>query len=407
MESENQNESGNKSKKMLLIVGIILIIIVALIAMVMVMNKTPKAIFEEQIDKLLSYENAEDHKSMKMNMELSMNVEGGQETEEMANLLNDAKMSFNVEVDNETKDEQYRIELTKGDNEIINASAKMDSESEKAYINLGELFNKTIEMDISEMFEDGANATESLNFMQLLTAKKAEAILKKEIKAQLKNEYFTSEKSTIDSENVTKNMLKMSGKELKDTIKTICQNLSQNDEFINCFENGDEVKSMLQDIIYEVDDDKISDVTYLELDLYTKGIFPKIVRVDFVITENNQEIRVQVTQVSNEEYAYQILQNNEQAIEGTVKIQDNDNQAKVEVTATAEGTTVTATATGNIVYDEELSQFDMNDVVATEELTMEDIMILYGNFLQSNLYDIIEQFSGDTSLMSGNSYMFE
>ncbi len=407
MESENQNESSNKSKKMLLIVGIILIIIVALIAMVMVMNKTPKAIFEEQIDKLLSYENAEDHKSMKMNMELSMNVEGGQETEEMANLLNDAKMSFNVEVDNETKDEQYRIELTKGDNEIINASAKMDSESEKAYINLGELFNKTIEMDISEMFEDGANATESLNFMQLLTAKKAEAILKKEIKAQLKNEYFTSEKSTIDSENVTKNMLKMSGKELKDTIKTICQNLSQNDEFINCFENGDEVKSMLQDIIYEVDDDKISDDTYLELDLYTKGIFPKIVRVDFVITENNQEIRVQVTQVSNEEYAYQILQNNEQAIEGTVKIQDNDNQAKVEVTATAEGTTVTATATGNIVYDEELSQFDMNDVVATEELTMEDIMILYGNFLQSNLYDIIEQFSGDTSLMSGNSYMFE
>lgn len=407
MESENQNESSNKSKKMLLIVGIILIIIVALIAMVMVMNKTPKAIFEEQIDKLLSYENAEDHKSMKMNMELSMNVEGGQETEEMANLLNDAKMSFNVEVDNETKDEQYRIELTKGDNEIINASAKMDSESEKAYINLGELFNKTIEMDISEMFEDGANATESLNFMQLLTAKKAEAILKKEIKAQLKNEYFTSEKSTIDSENVTKNMLKMSGKELKDTIKTICQNLSQNDEFINCFENGDEVKSMLQDIIYEVDDDKISDDTYLELDLYTKGIFPKIVRVDFVITENNQEIRIQVTQVSNEEYAYQILQNNEQAIEGTVKIQDNDNQAKVEVTATAEGTTVTATATGNVVYDEELSQFDMNDVVATEELTMEDIMILYGNFLQSNLYDIIEQFSGDTSLMSGNSYMFE
>lgn len=407
MESENQNESSNKSKKMLLIVGIILIIIVALIAMVMVMNKTPKAIFEEQIDKLLSYENAEDHKSMKMNMELSMNVEGGQETEEMANLLNDAKMSFNVEVDNETKDEQYRIELTKGDNEIINASAKMDSESEKAYINLGELFNKTIEMDISEMFEDGANATESLNFMQLLTAKKAETILKKEIKAQLKNEYFTSEKSTIDSENVTKNMLKMSGKELKDTIKTICQNLSQNDEFINCFENGDEVKSMLQDIIYEVDDDKISDDTYLELDLYTKGIFPKIVRVDFVITENNQEIRIQVTQVSNEEYAYQILQNNEQAIEGTVKIQDNDNQAKVEVTATAEGTTVTATATGNVVYDEELSQFDMNDVVATEELTMEDIMILYGNFLQSNLYDIIEQFSGDTSLMSGNSYMFE
>lgn len=407
MESENQNESSNKSKKMLLIVGIAVVIIIALIAVVMVMNKNPKAIFEKQIDKLFTCENAEDHKSMKMNMELSMNVDGDEETEEMANLLNDAKMSFNMEVDNETNDELYGIKLTKGEDEIINASAKMDSETQKAYINLGELFNKTIEMDISEMFEDGADATESLNFMQLLTAKKAEAILKKEIKAQLKNEYFASEKTTIDGQNVTKNMLKMSGKELKDTVKAICQNLSQNDEFINCFEDREEVKSMLQDIIDEVDDIEISDDTYFELDLYTKGIFPEIVRVDLVVTEDGEETRIQVTQTSNEEYAYQILQNNEKSIEGTVKIQDNGDQAKAEVTATAEGITVTATATGKVVYDEELSQFDMNDVVSSDELTMEDIMVLYGNLLQSNLYEIIQQFSGNAGLMSDDSYMFE
>lgn len=399
MESENKNEKGNKLKKLSLVVIIAIVAIITLAVIAMAANKTPKAIFEKQIDKLFTYENAEDHQSMKMNMELSMNVEGGEETEEMANFLNDAKMSFNMEINNETKDEQYGIKLTKGEDEIINASAKIDSESEKAYVNLGEIFNKTIAMDISELLEDGADATESLNFMQLLTAKKAESILKKEIKNQLKSEYFVSEKTTIDGQNVTKNALKMSEKELKEAIQNICQNLSNNDEFIGCFEDGAEVKSMLQGIIDEIDDTEISDDTYFELDLYTKGILPEIVRVDFVITHNGEEIRIQITQVSNEEYVYEILENDEKIIEGTVKIQDNGDQATAEVTATAEGITVTATATGNVVYDEELSEFDMNDVVNSEELTMEDIMVIYGNFLQSNLYDLIEQFSGDATIM--------
>ncbi len=399
MESENKNESNNKSKKVLFVVMIVIVAILGLAVIAMAANKTPKAIFEKQIDKLFTYENAENHKSMKMNMELAMHIDGGEETEEMANLLNDAKMSFNMEIDNETKDEQYGIKLTKGEDEIINANAKMDSESEKAYVNLGEIFNKTIAMDISELLEDGADATESLNFMQLLTAKKAEAILKKEIKNELKTEYFVSEKTTIDGENITKNVLKMSGKELKEAIQNVCQNLSNNDEFIGCFEDGAEVKSMLQDIINQIDDTEISDDTYFELDLYTKGILPEIVRVDFVITDNGEEIRIQMTQVSSEEYAYEIVEDDEKIIEGTVKIQDNGDQATAEVTATAEGITVTATATGNVVYDEELSEFDMNDVVNSEELTMEDIMVIYGNFLQSNLYDLIEQFSGDTTIM--------
>lgn len=409
MESENENESKNKSKKLFLIGGIVLVIIVAVIAAIMLTNKGPKAIFEKQIDKLLTYEEVQDYKSMKMNMDLSMNIEGGDETEEMANLLNDAKMSFNMEVDNETNDELYAIRLTKGNDEIINASAKMDAESEKAYINLGELFNKTIEMDMSEVFEDGSdvNITESLNFMQLLTAKKAESILKEAIKAELKSEYYDSEKTTIDGQNVIKNILKMSGKELKDAIKNVCQNLSNNEEFINCFENGDEVKSTLQEIIYEVDDMKISDDTYFELDLYTKGFFPEIIRVDFVITADGEEIRIQMTQNSEEEYAYEIQEDNKKIIEGTVKIQENDNQDNIEVTAKSEEATVTVKATNHVVYDEALSDFDMDEVVASQELTIEDIMVLYNNVLQSKLYDLIEQFAGENTLLSGDTSMIE
>ncbi len=393
-------KSENKSKKGFWVVIIAIVAVFALVVIASTANTTPKAIFYKQIDELLAYEEAQNHKSMKMNMELSMDIEGGEETKEMANLLKDAKMFFNWEIDNEAKEELYGIQLTKGNDEIINVNAKVDSASEIAYVNLGKIFDKTIAMDVSEMFED--RMTESLTLLQLLNAKKAEAILKKEIKNQLKTEYFISEKTTMYGQKVTKNGLKMSEYELKDAIQNVCQNLLGNEEFMDCFEDDAEVENVLQDIIDEMHDSDVSDDTYFEVDLYTKGILPEIVSVDFVITEDNEEIRIQMTQVSSEEYAYEIIKNNEKAIEGTVKIQDNGEQAKVEVIATEKGTTVKATASSNVVYDEELSEFDSNNVVNAEELTMEDSIVIYGNFLQSNLYDLIEQFSGKESFLSEN-----
>lgn len=386
---KEQNEKSGKVAKWMVGIIIAILVIIVLAIGVMAKNNSAEAIFEKQIDKLLAYEEAAQYDTIKMNVDLETDVQGTED-----NFFDDTKVSFNMERDNDTQEELYGIKLTKADNELINAEAKIETETENAYINLGDLFDKTIEIDVSELLEDGAGeVSESLNFMQLLSAKKVETILKKEIKEQLKSEYFSSEKTTIDDKTVTKNILKMSGKELKDFVRNVCTNLMENDEFIDCFEDGEDVKSTLREIILEVEESEISDDTYFEMDLYTTGLLAKVQRVDFAVTEDGATILVELTKVNDEEYTYKLLGNGEQILEGTLKVQMSDNDAQIELTAQVEETIVTVKASTKVVYNEELTDFDMSNVVESQQLTVEDIMTLYNNFLESELYDVIEEVS--------------
>ena len=409
MKSENFEAMGEqtKSKKMpKVLIGVIIAVLLILVmaASVMAANYKPETIFKKQVDKLITYENQASHKTVKMNMDLQMNVEGKGEVQEVENLLNDIKLSFAVERNHETQEERYAIKLKKQEEELINAKAKLDAESKKAYVNLGEFFDKTIEMDASELLESvSEESLQSLNFMQLLNAKKAESILKKEIKDQLKMEYFSSEKTTINGENLTKNILKMTGKELKDAVKNVCQNLARNEEFITCFEDGEELKVMLEELAYEVETCEIPDDAYFEMDLYTNGILPKIKRIDIVITEDGEEVAIQLTGNTKEEYSYSLLSNESEIIKGKVIVKGTENDSEIEVTAEAEGIIVTVKLDSKVVYDEELSEFDNSQVVKSEELTMEDMMKLYNNFLESRLYDVIEEIMSDVEPLPESS----
>ena len=267
------NEPKAKSNKLFIIIAIAILLVIVLAVVVMAGSNSPRAIFEKQIDKILTYENAENYDTMKANIDLEMNVEGeDQSAKEIADLFNDSKISFNVEVDNHSQDQVYGIKLVKSGEELIDAKAKLEAESKKAYLDLGKFFNKTIEVDASEMLEEIADtdATETLTFGQMISAKKVETILRKEVKKELKNEYFSSEKVTIEDENVTKNALKMSGKELKELMQNVCKNLADNDEFINCFKDGQEVKNSLKEMETELEDAEISDDMEFEIDIYTK-----------------------------------------------------------------------------------------------------------------------------------------
>lgn len=397
------NEPKAKSNKLFIIIAIAILLVIVLAVVVMAGSNSPRAIFEKQIDKILTYENAENYDTMKANIDLEMNVEGeDQSAKEIADLFNDSKISFNVEVDNHSQDQVYGIKLVNSGEELIDAKAKLEAESKKAYLDLGKFFNKTIEVDASEMLEEIADtdATETLTFGQMMSAKKVETILRKEVKKELKNEYFSSEKVTIEDENVTKNALKMSGKELKELMQNVCKNLADNDEFINCFKDGQEVKNSLKEMETELEDAEISDDMEFEIDIYTKGIFKNLERVDIVMTEDGEKVAIQITKKADEEYAYQLLENDEEIVKGTVKVHNTDNNLQVETTAEAEETVVTVKLSMNTVYNEDLTDINSDNSVKLEELTTEDMMALYGNFMGSELYKVIEDLSGSADQLS-------
>lgn len=391
-----QKTKGNKSKIMIIaIIAIILVLVLAVVAIAG--NSNAEAIFKKQIDKILTYETADKYDTMKGSLDLEMKIEGEEadSISEITNLINDTKFSFNVETDSKTQTQIWGIQLNKAEDELINAKAKLDTESKKAYLDLGQFFNKKIEVDMADILDESdLEDEEPLNFMQFLTAKKAMSILRKEVKAELKSEYFSTEKTTIDNENVTKNIFKVSGKQFEEILENVCTNLSNNQDFLDCFENENEVKSSLDEFKAELDEIEFSYDMQMEIDLYTKGIFKNINRVDIAMTEDGETIVAQITKSSNEEYAYQLLENDEKVTEGTIKIHKADTKTEIEVVAEAEGIKATTKFSLNTVYNEPLTDFDTTNAVKAEELTTTDMMALYGNFMGSKLYEIFQQIYG-------------
>ncbi len=396
----NGQTKDNKLSKVMIITVIAIVLILAVAGIVMAGNSNSKAIFGKQIDKILTYEETENYDTAKFNMDFEMKVEGeGEDTKEIANLMNDAKFSFNMEVDANSQEQLYGIKLEKAEEELLNAKVKLNVESKKAYLDLGQFFNKVIELDASEILEGDAEigGAQSLTFTQLLSAKKAESILRKEVKEQLSEEYFSSEKVTVDNQKLTKNSLKMSGKEFKKVFEKICTNLSENEEFINCFKDSQEVKESLKEINYVIEDSEISDEMEFEIDLYTKGIFKTIERIDIIIIEEGDKIAIEITKKAEEEFTYKLLEDDEDIAEGTIKIHETNNQINVETTAEADETKVTVKASVAKSYNEQLTDLNTNDAVKAEELSTADVMALYGNFMGSKLYTIMEEMFSDTT----------
>ena len=98
--------------------------------------------------------------------------------------------------------------------------------------------------------------------------KKFANIIKEVLKKNLKDEYFR--KDTVDG--LTQNTMILTVGELKALAKNIFTELKDNQEFINCFENKDEVRKEMEDAIEEFDGlNTTYDSNNIEVSIYTKG----------------------------------------------------------------------------------------------------------------------------------------
>ncbi len=391
-----ENVSTKKVNKLIWFLLAVIVIIVVLIVYYAVTINRPRYIFDQKISELInSEEQIRDYNTLKANANLEIEMSSSEpEAQELANLLNDTKIFIATELDKNTQEELVGLQLSKADKTLLDAKLKLEAESQNLYINLGELFDKTILTNMAELSDETFEIadTSMTTFGQKITGKKAEAILEEEIKTQLKDEYFSTEKTKIEDENVIKNTLKLSAQEFMSVIKNVCQNLSENEQFINCFEDGEMVKSDLQDMKDSLDDYDIEEDMDIILDVYTTGFNKKVKRVDISVEDDNSKVTVQFTKANEEEYAYQVLEEDEKILEGTIKYNEENDDFNFAMTMKADEVECVIKLSGNTIYDENLSDFDTSNVVEYQELTTEDVYTLLGNIMNSELYQIIQSF---------------
>lgn len=413
MENFESEQKKKKSGGLLVVFLLIIIAIAAGAGYYFWKISKPKYVFEKSIDGFLSSDTSTINdttklKTAKVTTDISAKINSDEEEiKAVADLLNDAKLTLVTEVDFENKEDVVGVKLVKAKDDLLDAKMKIEEESQKMYIDLGELFGKTIKLNVEDVLEDEIKTqdTSVSSIGQMINELKAEQIVKTEIKSQLKDEYFSTEKASVDGNNLTKNELKISGKEFIDMLKTICNDLANNDEFLSCYEDKDAVKDSFKDFVENIDDIEADKDTYIIIDIYTSGIMKNVERVDISVDDESEKVTLQLTEKGDNQYAYKIVVDDKTEIEGDLKVKFNENDFVFEISMKYEETEVALSINGNIVYDEELEKFDTKNAVEMDDITMEDYYEIMGNLSESKLYQIIEEMSG--SYDSTSDYYFD
>lgn len=399
--TQEEFEKPKQGKKSIFIIIALLVVMIAIVGAYLLRLNQSRYIFDKKINQYFSTSEKVNYNTMKVNADLSLSVNGvDADVQELGELVNDAKISINAEVDQETQEEIVGLKLTKNEKELLGINAKLEIKTDDMYMNLGELFDKTIKMKISEVYDADVSmfTTENVN-------PKASSIVMKELKAQLKDEYFSKEKVNIENENLIKNTMELPLEDVAAIIQNICENLSDNEEFLNYFENPEEIKESLQDISDEADTYIFEEDEYLTIDVYTKGFMKEIVRVDVSMDIEGDNYQMAFTKLSETEYSYKLYVDDEEQLSGKINYVNHENDFSIEFSVEAEGTQIAMKVAGNVVYNEALSDFDTSNTVNYKELTMDDMYEIMGNFMSSELYGIFDTTSknkenlefGDTS----------
>lgn len=412
MKEEKETITKTKGKKGLVAIIIAVIILLAIAAgavyYFMVYTK-PENVFKRVVGKSVqSYEASieeSDYKTIKtrigLNAKITPNEENAQ-TKEVIEFINAIDVALDVQMDTEQKQLLAKIESKYENENLLNLDAYVDVENKETYMYLKDIFDKYIETEmddesyetLKELFENTYTKDQQANL------KKAYEIIGTEFKKAIKTEYCSSEKQEITinnkTENATKNTISMTYNQLSDEFITIFTNLKDNKEFIDCFEDSEEVKESLEDAIEKIQDEKDEeyDNVNVKVSIYTTGILQNIVKVDFVIQSEEQTATIEINKKDKENYEFKILGGKEE-ITGNVNIQkqdDKNTKLKIEVNVPEFGK-VEVNFDVTCELNGEIEKVDVSNSIASDEITQSDYNTILKNLEKTKLYDLINKYS--------------
>lgn len=391
--SLNQNQVNNgmqfpsqqktsKNNNILIIVPILLVIfLVGFLSWYLLIFKNPVSVYRSYIKKgineVFSIVNKNDDK-YESGIKIGANVKVNNDMidESILDLINNISLNFKFQTDKKSEQLVYKLESKYKEDSLLNISAFVDSKDKKSYVYLKDYLDKYIEMDLED-YTSFAGLLEDETFAQKVNRNKVKEILIKEISNVITKENATKENGVY--------ILKFTEKELVEKTKTIANNLKNNEKYLNCFENPDEVKSNLEDSIENLNNIEIGDKT-LTYKVYKKGLMQKVTKVEVIYDE-----MVLSFDIDGKVINYTLTQSGENVLDGSINITGEKNNKKI-------GLTLNIPEVGSITLNFELTYVKGKDIdkidssKITKELTDEDKEKIMSKLQDSKLYELISSF---------------
>lgn len=393
-EQINTKKPKKKGKIILgIILAIIIIAIIALVAVYFLVFSTPQYIFASTVDSIFNMK-AQTYNTVKSAVTLNGSVQFEDESinEQLTDLEN---FSINIgsQIDYQNQSEIVDLGLQYEDESVV--GARFYFKDGEMYTLLDGLYDDYIKVDLET---EQANLMQELLDLTKVQGKqenliKAMSILGNEIKGQISN-VGTFEKSTEqmtlngENKNVTRVSLLFNAQEFSTVVINVCNNLANNNEFIQCFEESP--KDALLDIVASLEDGEPSSDDTVRISIYTQGLLNETIGfgLDLNLADNTElSINMNIMKETDDLYTVSYTQG-DNYINGRIEIARAENteenqtgDAKITLEVSDLGT-MELNMGYAYSYNQAVDEVDTRNSVNAEDLTQEDMNTILENLME-------------------------
>lgn len=425
MEEENVVKNNNTSKYVVIIAIVVIAVVGFIGGWYFYKSNDPKAVYTSTINGILDkyakeVSSAEEVKTQNTTFKLSgkINTED-EEVKEVAEYINKIGLETNVQIDYEGQKELVNLDVIYDNDKVIDGQAYYDLSDKELYLYVQDLFDKYLKIDVSSSEYDEVNEAmkellevqEEMKLGEKVSLEKATKIFEEKISDKLLKEYFSKEEAelTIDGKQVktTKFKLTLTQAQLIDIISSICNELAQDEEFLNCWEDKEELKEGLLDIVEQLEDVERDEKSTVEFGIYKKALINELVKFDMAILVDGDKGLFEVTKTAKNTYSYlvSVTEEGEDTVEitGTVKVDEVDkNTYKIEFS-------INIPEFGNVTLNFEISNkinegietINKSNSVSMQELTENDLTKIQENLQKMKIYELLEPLMSTSNALSG------
>lgn len=390
----NTKKPKKKGKIILgIILAIIIIAIIALVAVYFLVFSTPQYIFASTVDSIFNMK-AQTYNTVKSAVTLNGSVQFEDESinEQLTDLEN---FSINIgsQIDYQNQSEIVDLGLQYEDESVV--GARFYFKDGEMYTLLDGLYDDYIKVDLDT---EQANLMQELLDLTKVQGKqenliKAMSIFGNEIKGQISN-VGTFEKSTEqmtlngENKNVTRVSLLFNAQEFSTVVINVCNNLANNNEFIQCFEESP--KDALLDIVASLEDGEPSSDDTVRISIYTRGLLNETIGfgLDLNLADNTElSINMNIMKETDDLYTVSYTQG-DNYINGRIEIARAENteenqtgDAKITLEVSDLGT-MELNMGYAYSYNQAVDGVDTRNSVNAEDLTQEDMNTILENLME-------------------------
>lgn len=381
-------KNKKKSKLLLILLSVVILLIVGAVIIYFYINSNPLLAIKYNANKLTEniteqIEKQEKIKKISGNLEIDYNIESTDSTlKEMIDAFNGLSVVANYKMDTENKILQTELKTTYKNEKLIDANIYM--QDKKSFVQLPGVFEKYINVDISEDYDDIFNTTKNTKESKVIVKSVNKAFQK-----SLKKEYLTSENKTITIDDkktkTTKISMKLNDEKLAKISKDFLTYLKDDQEFIKAANSISETKNTKEEIeglIDEISFDNQSGTT-MTVSIYCKGILKEVVRYEVELKQDEETYNIVVTK-HKDKYDFKIKQEDVIISKGAI----TKEKEKISIEASLIGL---GNATINITNKEEknptINKKEIKDSVKYEDLTEKQMQDIATKLLQNKGFE--------------------